>query len=90
MVTTLAGSSKGNIDGEGINACFNGPFGICLNPLDECLYTTDRYNNSIRKITVQGKKERVNERSTKKKKKRKIKGENKKKRDNNKKDEGGT
>ena len=30
------------------------PCGICINPRDQCLYITEKENNSIRKVTLQG------------------------------------
>lgn len=55
VVSTFAGSTQGYEDGEGINAKFNHPFGIILNPLDDCLYVCDNANNRIRKVTKSGK-----------------------------------
>jgi len=46
--------TQGNQDGNGSNACFNSPFGICFNPRDECLYVTDRINHKLKKISMQG------------------------------------
>lgn len=51
---TLAGSTIGNTDGQGINAKFNSPYGITFNPLDDCLYVSDYLNNMIRKVTQSG------------------------------------
>ena len=54
MVTTLAGSSFGLKDGKGLDASLNGPWGICMNQHDQCLYICDRSNISIRKLTMKG------------------------------------
>ena len=54
MVTTLAGSSEGRRDGKGSDALFQAPWGMCINPHDQCLYICDSGNNSIRKLTMQG------------------------------------
>jgi hypothetical protein len=54
MVTTIAGSVQGLKDDKGLNACFFNPWGMCLNPHDECLYICDFRNHAIRKLTMQG------------------------------------
>lgn len=54
LVSTLAGSIKGNVDGQGQNAQFSNLTFGCFNPLDNCLYVSDSYNNTIRKVTEQG------------------------------------
>jgi hypothetical protein len=54
MVTTITGSVKGLKDDKGLNASFKYPWGMCLNPHDECLYICDSYNHAIRKLTMQG------------------------------------
>ena len=54
MVTTLAGSEYGHLDGSGPNARFRCPSAVCLNPHDQCLYVCDRGNEAIRKVTLQG------------------------------------
>lgn len=51
---TLAGSTEGYVDGQGINAKLNFPNGIVLNPLDDCLYVCDYGNSMIRKVTRSG------------------------------------
>ena len=54
-VTTFAGSGTGGAaNGNGSNASFNNPIGLCLNPNDECMYVCDYNSNTIRKITMQG------------------------------------
>lgn len=53
-VRTLAGSTQGNVDGQGMNAKFNNPHGITFNPIDDCLYVCDYGNRMIRKITRSG------------------------------------
>ena len=51
VVTTFAGSGLGNIDGPGISARFNYPFGITFDHSGN-LYLTDSYNCSIRMISA--------------------------------------
>ena len=53
MVTTLAGSATiaASLDGQGLNARFNNPQGIALDPSGN-IYVAD--SNAIRKITPQG------------------------------------
>ena len=57
VVSTIAGLSpfeaRGNIDGAGSAARFDGPAGICRGA-DGSLFVADRYNNTIRKITAEG------------------------------------
>jgi len=53
-VSTFAGSTQGNADGTGINAQFDGPFGITYYANDDELYVVDQGNNTIRKITNAG------------------------------------
>lgn len=53
-ITTIAGSVKGDVDGNGLNASFYGPSAISINPHDECLYVCDLGNEAIRKLTLQG------------------------------------
>jgi sugar lactone lactonase YvrE len=52
-VTTIAGSSVGYADGVGLNAKFNQPAGICIDPQGN-LYVADESNNRIRKINPSG------------------------------------
>lgn len=52
-VTTLAGNSNGFSDGDGINAQFDKPQGICWD-LDGDMLLADYSNNRIRKITLAG------------------------------------
>jgi hypothetical protein len=53
-VSTLAGSGlTGNVNGVGIAASFNQCSGVALDQSGN-IYTTDQYNNSIRKITPLG------------------------------------
>jgi DNA-binding beta-propeller fold protein YncE len=54
VVTTVAGSFWGFANGKGINVKFDGPYGVCLNPDNNCLYICDHFNNSIRKMTLDG------------------------------------
>jgi hypothetical protein len=53
VVTTLAGSTQGYADGNGIAALFYEPRGVCSDALGY-IYVTDKYNNKIRKITPTG------------------------------------
>jgi DNA-binding beta-propeller fold protein YncE len=53
VVSTLAGSTSGSIDGTGTNATFWGPVGIIVD-LSGTLYVTDQNNHLIRKITPAG------------------------------------
>ncbi len=50
LVTTVAGSSSGFIDGNGASAQFNGPHGITIDSQGN-LYVVDTGNHKIRKIT---------------------------------------
>ena len=52
-VTTLAGSSSGNVDGTGTSARFNDPLDVALEPSGN-IVVTDRGNNQIRRITTGG------------------------------------
>ncbi|MBS1531461.1 MAG: hypothetical protein JSU01_14230 [Bacteroidetes bacterium] len=53
-VTTIAGSgAAGSLNGQGINASFNGPDGIAADAAGN-LYVTDANNNLIRKISPAG------------------------------------
>jgi hypothetical protein len=54
QVTTIAGSSKGIQDGFGSNVQMKNPFGVCLNPYDNCLYVSDSGNHKIIKVTLNG------------------------------------
>jgi len=55
VVTTLAGKSGaiGSTDGEGSEARFNHPWGICVDKSGN-VYVVDRYSNTIRKISPTG------------------------------------
>ncbi|MFH7000470.1 MBG domain-containing protein [Flavobacterium sp. FlaQc-57] len=48
-VTTLAGSTSGDTDGTGIQAKFNGPYGVAIDVSGD-LYVADNGNYKIRKI----------------------------------------
>lgn len=56
LVKTIAGSStdSGAVDGQGLNARFNQPRGIVVDQSSN-IYVADMNNNSIRKITPDGK-----------------------------------
>ncbi|MEN9712643.1 MAG: hypothetical protein RLY90_904, partial [Pseudomonadota bacterium] len=49
VVTTLAGSTIGNADGQGSAAKFNAPFGVCVDALGR-VYVADTFNSKIRLI----------------------------------------
>ncbi|GAB3024796.1 hypothetical protein GCM10027051_31790 [Niabella terrae] len=53
QVTTFAGGQSGSLDGQGTTARFNRPMGITIDDAGN-LFTTDYYNNSVRKITPTG------------------------------------
>ncbi|GAB4251235.1 MAG: hypothetical protein Kow0027_15100 [Saprospiraceae bacterium] len=54
-VTTLAGQhgESGSLDGQGTNARFNEPWGLCVTT-DGTVYVADTKNNKIRKVTPEG------------------------------------
>ena len=53
QVHTLAGGTRGHVDGQGITARFSSPLGIATGP-DGSLYVADSGNRRIRKITPDG------------------------------------
>ncbi len=53
VVSTLAGSTQGDLVGVGTNAKFNSPLGITIGS-DNNLYVTDFGNHKIKKVTPQG------------------------------------
>ena len=53
VVSTLAGSTLGYLDGTGTDAQFHNPQGVTIDVYGN-LYVADRYSNKIRKITPQG------------------------------------
>ncbi|MCK9372091.1 MAG: SMP-30/gluconolactonase/LRE family protein [Sulfuricurvum sp.] len=53
VVTTLAGKSEGDTDGQGINSQFSYPTGIVFDG-SNTLYVLDNGNKKIRKVTLSG------------------------------------
>jgi hypothetical protein len=56
VVTTLAGLSgqPGSTNGTGSSARFNQPNSVCINPITQELFVSDRGNYVIRKVTLAG------------------------------------
>ena len=52
LVSTLAGKKKDQ-DGTGVNACFNGPYGVAVDGSGN-VYVADASNNKIRKVSPSG------------------------------------
>lgn len=52
-VTTIAGSTEGDLDGEALNAKFNSPFKLTTDA-EGSVYVTDYENHKIKKITSNG------------------------------------
>jgi sugar lactone lactonase YvrE len=50
-VTTLAGSTQGFVNGNGVSAQFNQPVGLIMNQNSSAMYVSDAGNNVIRIIT---------------------------------------
>ena len=53
VVTTLAGSTAGYVDGTGAAVQFNNPFGVTVD-MSGTIYVADTYNHRIRKVTPAG------------------------------------
>lgn len=51
LVTTIAGSESGYLEGVGANALFNSPYGMAVDSQNN-LIVVDTYNHRIRKITL--------------------------------------
>jgi hypothetical protein len=52
IVSTVAGSTIGNLNGSGISAQFNNPIGITIDSSNSNLYITDTGNNLIKQIAL--------------------------------------
>ncbi len=50
VITALAGSSRGNLDGVGTSAQFNFPAGLALDPASGTVYVADALNDVLRSI----------------------------------------
>ena len=53
IVTTIAGGSRGSLDGTNTAAQFYGPAGIVIDSFGK-LFVTDQYNSTIRQLTPAG------------------------------------
>jgi sugar lactone lactonase YvrE len=53
VVSTVAGSGRGYVDGQGANAAFNNPYGVAAGP-DGVIYVADTNNHCVRKIALDG------------------------------------
>lgn len=53
LVSTLAGSISGFLDGQGVNAFFSSPAGICVAPGNQ-IFVADQFNNRLRQVDPQG------------------------------------
>jgi len=54
VVTTLAGSSRGNLDGTGSQAQFNEPRGLAVDGAGQNIYVADTGNHNLRRLTADG------------------------------------
>ena len=54
MVSTLAGSANGYLNGTGTSAMFAQPYGVAVNQITGEIFVADRMNSVIRKITPTG------------------------------------
>ena len=54
LVTTVAGSgTAGNLNGVGVSAAFNRPYGLWVDPSGNVIYVADAYNHNIRRIDME-------------------------------------
>ncbi len=54
QVTTLAGSTQGFLDGAALNARFDFPAGLAIDPASGTIYIADAFNNALRSLDTSG------------------------------------